>query len=225
MQGKLKEAVERGRQKTSPEVETYERLVDDLRNRLDEKQEERQQLSQEEQLLSEMKNNYEFFIRCLEALPEVNKAGMKLNVNGLDTDGSCLRDLGGKARSKIMSDIRRGKRKMGADRVEQAPDFLEFEKGIYFAFIKEGIVDGDVITYMTNFGVKLTSTGNSRTLMAFIGFRRCNPNKTVEVLMDGWQVNGLCIRYHREKRKEKTANTLMIRKRKAQEREVQEQEA
>ena len=222
---KLKEAVERGRQKTSPEVETYERLVEDLRIRLDEKQEERQQLSQEELLLSEMKNNYEFFIRCLEALPEVNKAGMKLNVNGLDTDGSCLRDLGGKARSKIMSDIRRGKRKMGADRVEQAPDFLEFEKGIYFAFVKEGIVDGDVITYMTNFGVKLTSTGNSRTLMAFIGFRRCNPNKTVEVLMDGWQVNGLCIRYYREKRKEKTANTLMIRKRKAQEREVQEQEA
>ncbi|MFR3809164.1 MAG: hypothetical protein ACLTX3_09500 [Lachnospiraceae bacterium] len=128
---------------------------------------------------------------------------MKLNVNGLDTDGSRLRDFGGKARSKILSDIRRGKRKMGADRVEQAPDFLEFEKGVYFAFIKEGIVDGDVITYTTNFGVKLTSTGNSRTLMAFIGFRRCNPNRTVEVLMDGWQVNGLCIRYHREKRKEK----------------------
>ena len=66
---------------------------------------------------------------------------------------------------------------------------------------------------------------NSRTLMAFIGFRRCNPNKTVEVLMDGWQVNGLCIRYHREKRKEKTAHTLMIRKRKAQERALLEQEA
>ena len=225
MQGRLKEAVERGRQKASPEIDTYERLVDDLRERLNEKMDERQQLSQEEQLLSEMKHNYDFFIRCLEALPEINKAGMKLNVNGLDTDGSCLRDFGGKARSKILSDIRRGKRKMGADRVEQAPDFLEFEKGVYFAFIKEGIVDGDVITYTTNFGVKLTSTGNSRTLMAFIGFRRCNPNKTVEVLMDGWQVNGLCIRYHREKRKEKTAHTLMIRKRKAQERAWLEQEA
>lgn len=225
MQGRLKEAVERGHQKASPEIDTYERLVDDLRERLNEKMDERQQLSQEEQLLSEMKHNYDFFIRCLEALPEINKAGMKLNVNGLDTDGSCLRDFGGKARSKILSDIRRGKRKMGADRVEQAPDFLEFEKGVYFAFIKEGIVDGDVITYTTNFGVKLTSTGNSRTLMAFIGFRRCNPNKTVEVLMDGWQVNGLCIRYHREKRKEKTAHTLMIRKRKAQERALLEQEA
>ena len=73
--------------------------------------------------------------------------------------------------------------------------------------------------------IKLTSTGNSRTLMAFIGFRRCNPNKTVEVLMDGWQVNGLCIRYHREKRKEKLAHTLMIRKRKAQGRAILEQEA
>jgi len=82
-----------------------------------------------------------------------------------------------------------------------------------------------VWVYTTNFGVKLTSTGNSRTLMAFIGFRRCNPNKTVEVLMDGWQVNGLCIRYHRENKKEKTANTLAIRKRKAQGRALLEQEA
>lgn len=150
---------------------------------------------------------------------------MKLNVNGLDTDGSCLRDMDGKARNKITTDIRRGKRKMNLDRVEQAPDFLEFEKGIYFAFIKEGIVDGDVITYMTNFGVKLVSTGNSRTLMAFIGFRKCNPNKTVEILMDGWQVNGLCIRYHRESKKEKTANTLAIRKKKALEREEQKKNA
>lgn len=31
MQGRLKEAVERGCQKASPEIDTYERLVDDLR--------------------------------------------------------------------------------------------------------------------------------------------------------------------------------------------------
>lgn len=37
MQGRLKEAVERGRQKASPEIDTYERLVDDLRERLNEK--------------------------------------------------------------------------------------------------------------------------------------------------------------------------------------------
>ena len=45
MQGRLKEAVERGRQKASPEIDTYERLVDDLRERLNEKMDERQQLS------------------------------------------------------------------------------------------------------------------------------------------------------------------------------------
>ena len=103
--------------------------------------------------------------------------------------------------------------------------------GLMDLWAEIGILDGGerlgkfIGRYTTNFGVKLTSTGNSRTLMAFIGFRRCNPNKTVEVLMDGWQVNGLCIRYHREKRKEKTAHTLMIRKRKAQERALLEQEA
>lgn len=74
-------------------------------------------------------------------------------------------------------------------------------------------------------GIKQLEPVDASNQMAFIGFRRCNPNKTVEVLMDGWQVNGLCIRYHREKRKEKTAHTLMIRKRKAQERALLEQEA
>ena len=36
----------------------------------------------------------------------------------------------------------------------------------FFRWIQsyQGIVDGDVITYMTNFGVKLVSTGNSRSI-------------------------------------------------------------
>lgn len=134
MQARLKEAEERGRVRMSPEAETYERLVEDLRDRLNEKKEERLQFDQEEQMLSEMKTNYDFFIRCVEALPDENMAGMKLNINGLDTEGSCLRDMDGKAREMMAADIRRGRRKMTAERVEKAPDFLEFEKGIYFAF-------------------------------------------------------------------------------------------
>lgn len=76
-----------------------------------------------------------------------------------------------------------------------AYDYLSFEKGIYRAFIQEGIVKGDVIEYTTNFGVRLVSRGNSRTLEAFIGFVR---NGT-EVMTSQWQVNGRKVQYIRRK--------------------------
>lgn len=96
MQGRLKEAVERGRQKASPEIDTYE---------------------------------YDFFIRCLEVLPKINKAGMKLNVNGLDTDGSCLEkredDLS-KSGVTMLGNVD------GKSMVEQmSPQFLEFVLDAY----------------------------------------------------------------------------------------------
>lgn len=65
-------------------------------------------------------------------------------------------------------------------------DFLEFEKGIYFAFIKEGIVDGDVVTYTTNFGVGVDQHWQQPDADGFHRIPQMQiRNKTVEVLMDG----------------------------------------
>ena len=41
--------------------------------------------------------------------------------------------LAARHEAKYLSDIRRGKRKMSADRVDQAPDFLEFERRAFIS--------------------------------------------------------------------------------------------
>lgn len=64
------------------------------------------------------------------------------------------------------------------------------DSGIYIAFIKNAVVKGDEVEYTTNFGVKLVSSGNSRTLGSFLGFRRANPDGTVEFLDENWKVSG-----------------------------------
>ena len=80
---------------------------------------------------------------------------------------------------------------------------MTFEKGIYTAFIKSGVVKGDTVEYQTNFGVTLTTTGNSRNLSSFLGFRRANPDGTVIFLDEKWKVSGRSVCYTRKKLKEK----------------------
>ena len=43
--------------------------------------------------------------------------------------------------------------------------------------------------YTTNFGVRFTSKGNRRTLGSFLGFRRAQPDGTVEFLDEIWKVS------------------------------------
>jgi len=159
------------------------------------------QMKEWEQGLAAMKQNYDFFLQCLTELPEENPAGMKINVNGLDADGSMFRDYCGKAKTGVRSAVNKGCIRVTPERIMQAPDYLRFEKGIYAAFIRGGKVRGDVVEYATNFGVKLVSTGNSRTLGSFLGFRRGMEDGTVEFLDEIWKVNGKAITYRRKKRK------------------------
>lgn len=84
---------------------------------------------------------------------------------------------------------------------KQAPDYLRFERGMYAAFIKNGKVYGDTVEYLTTFGVRLISTGNSRTLGSFLGFRRCREDGMVEFLDEIWKVNGKSVTYRRKKRR------------------------
>lgn len=144
-----------------------ERVLDNIRLSLNELREERDVLEAEQGTAAAMRKNYEFFIRCLMGLPEENAAGVKLNVNTVDVRG---------------------------DIIEKAPDYLRFEKGIYRAFIESGEIDGDMVVYSTNFGVKLISTGNSRSLTSFLGFRRINADGGMDVIDEKWKVwgRGVC---------------------------------
>ena len=132
--------------------------------------------------LTEWKENYDFFLRCLQELPEVNGAGIRLTVNGLDT--CCGLD----------SDS--GPQRPEADR--PAPDYLPFERGIYTAFLTKGTVYGDLIEYPTIFGVRLDCRGNSRTLESFLGFRRCREDGIIEILDELYKISGKSIQYRRK---------------------------
>ena len=185
------------------EATIYASLAADLRTRLDELKKERDILESEQGATSAMRRNYEFFLRCLTELPEKNDAGMKMNVNGLDVEGSMFRDMDGKAKPGIRSGVKSGHIRVTEEKIAVLPDYLRFEKGIYIAFIKSGEVDGDTVTYTTNFGVQLKSTGNSRNLSSFLGFRRANDDGTIELLDEKWKVRGKGVCYSRRKVGEK----------------------
>ena len=185
------------------EATIYASLAADLRTRLDELKKERDILESEQGATSAMRRNYEFFLRCLTELPEKNDAGMKMNVNGLDVEGSMFRDTDGKAKPGIRSGVKSGHIRVTEEKIAVLPDYLRFEKGIYIAFIKSGEVDGDTVTYTTNFGVQLKSTGNSRNLSSFLGFRRANDDGTIELLDEKWKVRGKGVCYSRRKVGEK----------------------
>ena len=185
------------------EAAVYEELANDIRDRIADLKSERDALELEQGATTIARKNFDFFVRCLKALPETNFAGMKMNVNGLDVQGSLFRDMDGKAIAGKRSSARSGHIKITEEKLAAAPDYLNFEKGIYTAFIKSGVVKGDTVEYQTNFGVMLTTTGNSRNLSSFLGFRRANPDGTVMFLDEKWKVSGRSVCYTRKKLKNK----------------------
>lgn len=162
--------------KEQTEVSLYAELAGELRQRIAEYREERQKLESQLGLPSIMQKNFDFFLRCLKNLPEVNEAGMKILVNGL---------------SKSIS----------ASDIEFAPDYLQFDRSIYIAFITSGTIQGDVIEYTTNFGVKLTSTGNCRDLNSFLGFKKCRDDGSAGLIDAPYKVYENSIQYRRYPRK------------------------
>lgn len=144
-----------------------------------------------------MKKNFEFFLACLKELPDTNSAGMPLKVNGLDVQGTLMRDAEGNPIEGRTRAITSGKLKVTPERIAEAPDMLHFEKGIYCAFIKSSVLQGDVAIYKTNFGVTLTTKGNRRTLNSFMGYKRCDLNGTVVYVDAPYKVYGFSIQYRR----------------------------
>ena len=179
------------------EAQIYTELVRDLQERLKTLQQERQAIEEEQGDLATVKKNFEFFLACLKELPDTNAAGMPLKVDGLDVQGTLMRDAEGNPIEGRTRAITSGKLKVTPERIAEAPDMLRFEKGIYCAFIKGGVLQGDVAIYKTNFGVTLTTKGNRRTLNSFMGYKRCDLNGTVVYVDAPYKVYGFSIQYRR----------------------------
>lgn len=188
--------------KEETEASLYAELASEMQQRIADYREEKQKLESELGMPSIMKKNFDFFLRCLKDLPEVNEAGMKIKVNGLDVHGSLFCDLNEKDKADMVNQLEKGDLTSTiSSQILALPDYLQFERGIYVAFITSGTIRGDVIEYTTNFGVKLTSTGNRRNLNSFIGFKKCREDGSVELLDAPYKVCGNSIQYRRYLRK------------------------
>ncbi|EET60475.1 resolvase, N-terminal domain protein [Marvinbryantia formatexigens DSM 14469] len=174
---------------------------ENLRQQLYELQQQKNALASGQGTTTVMQKNFDFFLKCLKELPEVNRAGMRIMVDGLDVQGSFLRNIDGTAKTGARKNARGGQRNLPLEKMMAAPDFLPFERGIYMAFILSGTIRGDCIEYTTNFGVKLMTTGNRRTLGSFLGFKKCRDDGSVEILDVPYKVCGNSIQYRRYLRK------------------------
>ena len=59
------------------------------------------------------------------------------------------------------------------------------------------VLQGNVATYKTNFGVTLTSKGNRRTLDSFMGYKRSDMDGNVVYVDAPYKVYGFSIQYRR----------------------------
>ncbi len=174
----------------------YAGLAAEIKSRISQCLEEKNGLEDERGLTVILKRNFDLFVKCLIALPEVNKAGQKMNINGLDVDGSLFVDAAGNVKPGKRGLFNAGHLKVTGERIAGAPDFLEFDKGLYLSFFPKATVKGNTVEYVTNFGVKLVSSHVDRTLPAFLGYRKCAEDGTVDFLTHSWQVNGRSIQYN-----------------------------
>lgn len=116
-------------------------------------------------LLPLYKMQYQDFIRNLQQLPEMDCAGDRILISGIDRMGSIRRTYAGSAI--------RTKRKVTEDVIDITPNFLSFRSDIFSEYIVSGKVQGDKIEYLTTFGVEIETNGNSRRPHAFVGFKYC----------------------------------------------------
>ena len=179
------------------EAQIYTELVNDLQERLKTLQQERQTIEEEQGVLAIMKKNFEYFLACLE-----RTAGYQCRRNAVKSQRpGCT----GKSSERCRRQAHRGpgvcrdqgRLKLTPERIAEAPDMLHFEKGIYCAFVESGVLQGDVATYKTNFGVTLTSKGNRRTLDSFMGYKRSDMDGNVVYVDAPYKVYGFSIQYRR----------------------------
>lgn len=202
LEGQIKEVEENLQKAIQRQAETVREAeyISDLRMQLENYKYEKAAVEGEQSETILLKKNYDFFIECLKRLPEMNSAGMRINVNGQDVRGTMFRDINGKAKTGVRSAVHTGHIKVTPEKIGQSPDYLRFERSIYLAFIRSGKVRGDEVEYLTTFGVRLKSYGNSRKLGSFLGYRRGKEDGTIEFLDEIWKVNNRKVQYRRMER-------------------------
>lgn len=178
----------------------YSGLISEIDHRIEAERKTVAELEKNNDAVLTMEKSFHIFIQCLEGLPKTNKAGQKLNINTIDTQGSLLRTLNGEPVRGKLGDLNRKKITITPDKIDEALDLLIFDERIYMAFFESGVVEGDRIILRTTFGVEMVMDNIHRPLVGFLGFRRCMEDGSVEFISQRYQITERKIGYSRRKK-------------------------
>ena len=76
---------------------------------------------------------------------------------------------------------------------------ISFNKTMYLTFIDKGVVHGDIIEYTTKFGISFRTTGNTRKMVDFIGYRKKNKDGNSIIIQDEYEIYGKKLQYRKKK--------------------------
>ena len=95
-----------------------------------------------------------------------------------------------------MNAYKKGKLRITDRVIEGAPDYLNFNEHIFRTYIVSMSANGDEIFYTTTFGLKFKTTGNTRPIGSYLGFRICTSDGTAELVTENYQISHAAIQHH-----------------------------
>lgn len=154
------------------EVGMFRSIINDYESQLKELERHKEELITKIILADPNVKQFEYFVDQILALPELDAYGNKLDIHIVDS---------------------------AAFSTDSIYSLLPFDKKFYLTFIESGIVFGDVIEYKTKFGISFITTGNTRKMVDFIGYRTTDKNGNSIIIQDEYEISGKKLQYRKKK--------------------------
>lgn len=150
----------------------FQSLINDYENQLRELEKHKEELITKIILSDPNVKQFDYFVDQILALPDKDANGNLLYIQMVDnTDGN----------------------------TDSIYDLLPFDKAFYLTFIESGIVSGDEIEYKTKFGVRFRTSGNTRKMVDFIGYRKTDNDGKSIIIQDEYEISGNKLQYRKKK--------------------------
>ena len=116
--------------------------------------------------MEQLQNQYNAFVEDILNLPELNMAGIRLNVFGRDVFST-------------EKSVAHSRKKVTPDIISKAPDWLDFSQNLFEQYVEWGEVKKNKIVYHTTFGVTIEAHNMNRGIMNYIGYRYVKSDGTI----------------------------------------------
>lgn len=154
------------------EIGMFQSIINDYECELKELEKHKEELITKIILADPNVKQFEYFVDQILALPELDAYGNKLDIHIVDSTACSTYSI---------------------------YSLLPFDKKFYLTFIESGIVFGDVIEYKTKFGISFITTGNTRKMVDFIGYRKTDKDGKSIIIQDEYEISGKKLQYRKKK--------------------------